>query len=143
LTINTEDKLNRIIQNIRAAVEKSPHKPSEIAKLLNMHKSTISMWVNGKRVPTAKNLIELANVLNIDVISLWEDVDNLKPRTATKKHLLKMIDKLNDEQINAISTVVKSMIPPPKVEEIISSVKSLDNEQQKAITTLADIIKNM
>jgi len=143
LTIKTEDKLNCIIQNIRSAIEKSKYKPSEIARLLDMHKSTVSMWMNGKRVPTAKNLIELANVLNIDVTSLWDNVDESKPKTTTKKRLLQMIDKLNDEQIGAISVVIKSMMPPPEIEEILSSVKSLDDEQQKAITTLADIIKHM
>jgi len=134
---NVDLQIKNLKENINKFIVSSGYKPSQIADLLEVDRSAISLWMNGKRIPTAKNLIELANILNISVVDFWKNTDVAILQTK-KQQLLKILDRLNSQQTTVLLEVAKNMIPTQEVEEIIKLVTKLNPEQQRALIALAE-----
>jgi len=132
----TKQGLSKLGENIRYAINISNYKPIEVAKLLNVDRSAVSLWVSGKRTPTAKNIIELAKILKIDIAILWSGVATVETSEQQKK-LLFLSNKLSKSQLELVNGIIESMLPPPEIQEIVETISDLNSEQQKALLAFA------
>jgi len=129
-------EIKQLGENIRKNIANSRYKAVEISEKLEVDNSTISMWMSGKRTPTIRNLIELSKVLNIGLSSLFVNIGN-ESLSEEQHQIIQLLPKLNKKQVLAVLDIVKSMQPPPGLEEIIETVSELSEEQQKALMTFA------
>lgn len=54
---------------------------NELAKLINIGQSTYAHWEKDERIPRKENFEKLAELYEIEVSELFEDVDNLEKET--------------------------------------------------------------
>ncbi|WP_069649669.1 helix-turn-helix domain-containing protein [Caloranaerobacter ferrireducens] len=69
----------------------------EVAKLLNVHKGTISNWENGYRFPEEKTLLKMAEIFDCTLDYLLGRTDVKKPEnkaTHTKKDIEEMVNEI-------------------------------------------------
>jgi len=137
--LNTKDNLKILGENINRQISISGFKQTEIAEKLNVTAGTVSRWVSGGRIPTAKNLIELANILNVDVVEFWKD---LKSQNVSSEYrqILKNLNQLTESQLTAVSDTIKSMLPPPEIKKFLNDASQLSDEDRKAFMTLMNTV---
>ncbi len=91
----------------------------ELGKILNVGKSTVSMWENGKNLPTTTMLEKIASYFNVST-----------------DYLLGKSDVRNNDDIDlddieyGLFTEIKDMSPEMK-EQIISYARFLKNQNKK------------
>jgi len=132
----TNISLKILKRNIGNKIINSGFKQVEIAQKLNISNSTVSKWISGELTPTAKNLIELARVIKVDVADFWKDVDTLGGSSESRE-LFMLHNRLDKKQLGAVLLMIRSMLPEPEEEEIIETVKALNVEQKKALIDFA------
>lgn len=75
--------------------EKSGYTQKDLAKKLNVSISSVGMWESTSQIPTAKKLIEIANLFNISLDELLDrnkgDIIKRPPYDITDKQLLDLI----------------------------------------------------
>lgn len=67
--------------NLRVALKGSGLSRAELASRLGVKASTIKSWVVGRRSPTVRRLLELADVLGIDVAGLFIEPEGVPTAT--------------------------------------------------------------
>ena len=84
---------------------------SDIVKALNFKQSTVSDWVNGKKYPRMDKVQMLANYLNVDIIELVDNQSNDSITfTNTEKALIKNYRQLNEQNQQAVTTMINSLL---------------------------------
>lgn len=61
---------NYFSKNLKSIREFKKISQQDIAEKMNIDRSTIGYWENGKADPTMANVLKLADVLNVDIITL-------------------------------------------------------------------------
>lgn len=61
---------NNFSKNLKSIREFKKISQQDIAEKMNIDRSTIGYWENGKADPTMANVLKLADVLNVDIITL-------------------------------------------------------------------------
>jgi len=112
----SDAKLKQLADNIRRHITASTYRPSEIARALSVDKSAISRWMNGERTPTAQNLIELADLLQIEVADLWGGEDTL-PKTPEQRLMVDLMRKMTVLQQETFLAMAKTLIGPMPISE--------------------------
>ena len=92
-------------ENIRRARVKKTISQQELAKVLNVERSTVSGWETGKRVPDVEMLGRLSVVLDIPVQSLMTE--------NKRKNENPLVIILDDEKVilNYNASVIRQVIP--------------------------------
>lgn len=84
---------------------------SDIVKALNFKQSTVSDWLNGKKYPRMDKVQMLANYLNVDIIELVDNQSNDSITfTNTEKALIKNYRQLNEQNQQAVTTMINSLL---------------------------------
>ena len=84
---------------------------SDIVKALNSKQSTVSDWLNGKKYPRMDKVQMLANYLNVDIIELVDNQSNDSITfTNTEKALIKNYRQLNEQNQQAVTTMINSLL---------------------------------
>lgn len=60
-----------------------------LANMMNMHRSTVSRYENGKAIPNYQTVIRFAEVYNVDKEYLVEELDQLLPNVEAPGFVLK------------------------------------------------------
>jgi len=138
---NNKQQFKLLANNIRKLINESKYKQTEIAAKLQLGDSVISKWIRGERVPTANNLIALSNVLGVGVAEFWYGVGHVS-YSPYYYELIKEAKLLDEKQTIAILTVIRSMLPPPGIEELVKKAVKLNNEEIKSLMTLINLKNN-
>jgi len=112
----SDAKLKKLADNIRRYITASTYRPAEIARTLGVDKSAISRWMSGERTPTAQNLIELADLLQIEVTALW-DSEEILPKTPEQRLMVDLMRKMTALQQEAFLAMAKTLIGAVSINE--------------------------
>ncbi len=85
---------------------------SELAKKMNVNQSTISRWENGQMGITVDKAYDLSIILNTPLpILVGKDLKNYNPEVSRSESdfIKEKIDKLNDNQKDAIINIIDNM----------------------------------
>lgn len=91
----TEDLLQIISKNINYLLESRGDRAVDIALALDVSQATVSSWVNGKKLPRAGAIQQLADYFKVSKKELLvpkEERDREERAVLAKVNLLKMID---------------------------------------------------
>lgn len=100
LTSMLDPRLKVLAQKIDRLVKASSYSPAELSRLLGVDRSAVSKWMSGDRTPTMKNLLELAEVLNIEMAELWTGEEAV-PSTPEQKLMVERMRSMTTEQQQA------------------------------------------
>jgi len=112
----SDTRLKQLANNIRYYITASAYRPSEISRTLGVDKSAISRWMSGERTPTAQNLIELADLLQIEVTDLWDSEKTL-PKTTEQRLMIDLMRKMSSIQQEAFLAMAKTLIGTTPINE--------------------------
>lgn len=98
---NLDPRLQVLADRIAALVNASPYSAADVARLLKVDRSAVSRWMNGKRQPTVKNLVDLAALLGIEADELWRGPEAM-PATPEQRLLMDKMATMSPEQQQAL-----------------------------------------
>lgn len=101
LTPMLDPRLKVLAQKIDRLVKASSYSPAELSRLLGVDRSAVSKWMSGDRTPTMKNLLELAEVLNIEMAELWTGPEAI-PATPEMRLMMDRMGDMTAEQQQAL-----------------------------------------
>lgn len=104
----------RIGENIRWLRERQHLTQEELAKKMNVGRSTICSWELGDRSPKFKDALRLAQYFGVDIDDLLTGnvmLQEIKIEpTETEADLIRDFRQLDDGQKNAVIAMVKAMV---------------------------------
>lgn len=103
-----DPRLRLLAEKIRRLVQASDFTQTEIADRLGVDKSAVSRWIKGERTPTMKNLIDLADLLQVEMTELWVGAEAV-PATPEQKAMLGRMADLSPEQQQALLALAATM----------------------------------
>lgn len=69
--INYDRMVEELAENVRAAIASSGYTTiSDFCKAKGLHESSVTRIASGKRVPTLKSLVEIANAVGVSFATL-------------------------------------------------------------------------
>lgn len=92
-----DPRLQELANKIRELVDTSTYSQVEVARLIGVDKSAVSRWMTGERTPTMKNLIDLADTLEVDIRELWAGQEAI-PATPEQRMVVELMKDLTPEQ---------------------------------------------
>lgn len=95
-----DPRLHALAERIRTLIGASPYTPADVARLVGVDKSAVSRWMRGERTPTMKNLIDLADLLQVEMAALWEGEQSV-PATPEQKMMMERMRTMTPEQQQA------------------------------------------
>lgn len=96
-----DPRLQRLADGIRSLIEASPYNAADVARLLDVDRSAVSRWMNGKRQPTVQNLVDLAALLGVEVEAIWQGPQAI-PATPEQRLLVEKMATMSPEQQQAL-----------------------------------------
>jgi transcriptional regulator with XRE-family HTH domain len=108
LLLLTPATMTELSDKISAAIEGSPYNAREVAELVGVHESTVSLWINGERTPRVKHLEKLAQVLGREIGEFWAGPE-ATPATATQAAMVDEMAQLDPVQQEALLALARSM----------------------------------
>lgn len=72
-----KELLEMFADNLQAALDDCGITPSELAEETGISRSNIYCYVNGERMPTVKNLINLMVALDCEFYDLIDDIEHI------------------------------------------------------------------
>lgn len=95
-----DPRLLALADKIRALIEASTYTPADVARIIGVDKSAVSRWMKGERTPTMKNLIDLADLLQVEMSALWEG-PHAVPATPEQKMMVERMRGMTPDQQQA------------------------------------------
>ena len=103
-----DPRLKTLAERIETLVDSSDYSRVEIAGAIGVDKSTITKWVKGDRTPTMKNLMDLADLLQVEMSDLWTGPEAV-PATPEQKLMQDRMGKMTPEQQQALLALAATM----------------------------------
>lgn len=88
--------LKKLASRIGQLIDESTYSRSDVARHLKVDRSVVTLWVQGKRTPQMKNLIDLAELMGVEMSELWDDGESL-PSTPEQRVMLELMRDLSPE----------------------------------------------
>lgn len=107
-----DPRLQLLADRIRLLVDESGLTRTEIAAAIGVDKSAITKWTKGDRTPTMKNLMDLADLLQVEMTDLWTGPEVL-PATPEQKLMQDRMSKMTPEQQQALLALAATMAGQP------------------------------
>jgi transcriptional regulator with XRE-family HTH domain len=104
-----DPRLRKLAERIDDLIGRSPYTPADIARQVGVDKSAVSRWMSGERTPTMKNLIDLADTLQVEITALWDGPEAL-PATPEQKAMLQRMGEMTPEQQQAFLALAASIM---------------------------------
>lgn len=101
----------------------------ELAKALNISRSTVGMYENGSREPDYETLEAIADYFNVDI-------DYLLGRTNLTTRMI------NPFSVNPLDTSEPTYTLTPKEEVLVSDFRTLNDQGQDYILQTMDMVKD-
>lgn len=93
---------------LRVALKRADITARDLAKLIRMSESIVSLWLSGERTPRMKNLEKIAKALGIEMDELWNGSE-ARPANKAQLAVIEDMDHLTTTQQEAIAGMVRSM----------------------------------
>lgn len=106
-----DPRLQRLAARLRTLIESSSYTASDIARELDVDKSSVSRWISGTRTPTVQNLIDLAALLGVEQSTLW-DGPQAYQATPEQRLMLEKMAGMTQEQQQALIAFVAATSKP-------------------------------
>lgn len=103
-----DPRLKALSERLKRLIDASGLAQIDVSKALGVDKSTISKWTKGERTPTMKNLMDLADLLQVEMTDLWAGEESL-PSTPEQKLMMDRMAKLTPEQQQALLALAATM----------------------------------
>lgn len=100
-----DPRLKRLADRIGSLIDASSYLPADVARELEVDKSSVSRWIKGTRTPTMQNLIDLATLLGVEVTDFWEG-EQAYPSTPEQRMMLEKMAGMSPEQQQALLAFV-------------------------------------
>ena len=83
----------------------------DLAKKINVTKSSINMWENGGSIPKDNILIELSKLFNVSIDYLLGNEERAEqvPENKTLHYIQRNLEKLDKEKLNKAEQVLKAV----------------------------------
>lgn len=114
-----------IAGNIRKGLKKNGMNASQLAKKMNVARSTVSQWLNGHSTPPAEKLIKIISILDI--------ADEFFPKK--EESIGEVILRANKEKKPLV------VMPPKMMAMMLEDLKREEERSNKASNEVAEIIK--
>jgi len=101
-------KMPSLAENIDSAIKRSGKTAREVAVLVGVHESTVSLWTTGGRTPRMKHLEKLAQVLGLELSELWAGPEAV-PATAEQSAMIDEMGNLTLEQQQVLLATARAM----------------------------------
>lgn len=109
--LTIDPRLQALADRLSALVSASDYTAADIARLLDVDKSAVSRWLSGERTPTMKNLMELADLLQVEITALWEGEEAV-PATPEQRGMLEHMRDMTPAQQQALLALAATVKPP-------------------------------
>lgn len=104
-------------ENLRKILKDKKIKQAELARMMNTSPQQISQYVNAEWQPSIKKIFEFADVLDVQPIEFLITGEAIKQLSTGRKllgsdklaELFKVSEKLDDEQLNALTNIAKQL----------------------------------
>lgn len=93
-----------IAQILKAGLYHKKMKQTELAKLLNVEKTAVNRWCNGKSVPDGNTLLKIASILEISLDYYTQG--DIKERKAQNQRLLDLCERLKKD-LDLMESMIK------------------------------------
>lgn len=100
--------LRKLSDRIGELIEASPYAAADIARSLNVDRSSVARWISGDRTPTIQNLLDLAELLGVMVEDFWLERPLAIP-AEERRDVLECLDKMSTEQRRALIAFLRSI----------------------------------
>jgi transcriptional regulator with XRE-family HTH domain len=97
-----------LADSIDSAIKRSGKTAREVAVLVGVHESTVSLWTTGGRTPRMKHLEKLAQVLGLELAELWAGAEAV-PATAEQSAMIDEMGNLTIEQQQVLLATARAM----------------------------------
>lgn len=104
-----DPRLQALADRIKAAIDVSTYSATEVARLIGVDKSAVSRWISGERTPTMKNLMDLADLLDIEMAELWEGPTSM-PATPEQRALQERMNRMTPEQQQSLLALAAAFV---------------------------------
>ncbi|WP_052353795.1 helix-turn-helix domain-containing protein [Neobacillus jeddahensis] len=101
-------------EKIKELREKQNWSQDTLAKMMKMHRSTLSRYETGKAIPSYQTVIQLAEIFKIDKDYLVGELEQQFPTTGATGYILK--EKLEDP---AIGMILKLLQQEPELQKAL------------------------
>lgn len=107
-----DPRLQALADRIKALINASTYKPTDIARNLDVDRSAVSRWMSGERQPTMKNLVDLADLLSVELTDLWAGPE-ATPATPEQKAMMARMSTMTAEQQQAFLALAAATLGNP------------------------------
>lgn len=102
-------------ENLKRLIEEHEKTQADIVKDLGFSQSTVSDWINGKKIPRMTKLDALCNYFGVRRSSLLEEepdeLSDFRQRIIEENHaILKALEKATPEERKTIEKIIKSIV---------------------------------
>lgn len=105
-------------KNLNYYLKEKGYSQSDLLKVINVSKSTMSTWCRGTRLPRMHHIQELADYLNIEKHMLIEDtslksknisliIENIKKILENNKNIILEEESLNKDSLNFLISYIQ------------------------------------
>lgn len=94
--LNYKSGVNMLSSKIKLLREKYAHKQSDLAKKLNVTRSSVNAWEMGISIPSTQNIIEISNLYDVSTDYLF----------GLERNSTINIEGLSDKEVGAIIEII-------------------------------------
>jgi transcriptional regulator with XRE-family HTH domain len=106
------DKKQAIAERLRAAREHAGLSQGQVAKLLQLHRPSISELEAGRRSVSAEELRDLARIYDVSITWLLCDAEHEEARDPRVELAAREIQKLRPEDLDRLLTLLSTLRRP-------------------------------
>lgn len=119
------DKNNSFFTRLQSLLDKSNMTYSDLSKELEINKSTISMWKNGKVTPSTKMILKIAEYFNVSATYLMygEELDKKWTELMDTKEKIK---NSSSETLKEFLAIIKKIITENDSADIFTGIPEED-----------------
>lgn len=93
---------------LRVLLDRKGITARDLAGLIGMDESTVSLWLSGERTPRVKNLQKVAIALDVEMAELWTGPE-ATPASAVQAAMIDEMGQLSPTQQEALLAMARAM----------------------------------
>ena len=93
--------------NLRRQLARNGLKAVDLARIINVSKSTVSQWLKGAKFPRMDTVATMARVLDCGLSDLTEPHDD--SLTPAQREMLDLVQTLTPEELSVLASTAKAL----------------------------------